>query len=153
MAITAIGIAARAITARAVTARAIALCSAQMDPGERNNGFRDRRSWAEFTVSGERDGEIYLVRARGELDMATEGDLAAELGRAIATDAEQILLDLTGVTFIDSMGIHLLVRTQRKTAGRLRLLPVEGEVRRLLELTGVANYLEFVAQPPERVRG
>jgi len=133
---------------------AIALCFAQMDPGERNDGFRDRRGWAEFTVSGKRDGEIYVVRARGELDMATEDELDAELNRAIASDAEQILLDLSGVTFIDSMGIHLLVRTQRKVAaGRLRLLPVEGEVRRLLELTGVAKYLEFVAQPPERVRG
>ena len=80
--------------------------------------------------------------------MATEPDLADELKRAIASDAERVLLDLSGVTFIDSMGIHLLVRTQRKVAaGRLRLLPVEGEVQRLLELTGVAKYLEFVEQP------
>jgi len=88
------------------------------------------------------------------LDMGTEGDLADELARAVATDAKHILLDLSGVTFIDSMGICLLVNAQRRVAaGRLRLLPVEGEVRRLLELTGVAKYLAFVSQPSDGVRG
>ena len=124
-----------------------------MDLAERTDGSRGRRSWAAFAVSGERDGDVYLVKAEGELDMATEGDLAEELARAVATDAEHILLDLTGVTFIDSMGICLLVSAQRRVAGRLRFLPVEGEVRRLLELTGVAKYLEFVAQPSDGVRG
>jgi anti-anti-sigma factor len=125
-----------------------------MDLCERNDGSRERRRWAAFTVSGDRNGDVYLVTAEGELDMATVGDLADELDRAAASDAKQILLDLSGVTFIDSMGIHLLVKAQRHVAqGRLRLLPVEGEVRRLLELTGVAKYLEFVSQPSDGVRG
>jgi anti-anti-sigma factor len=123
-----------------------------MKPGGLNGGSREGQNWAAFTVSGEREGDVYRVKAAGELDMATEGDLAEELARAVATDAEHILLDLRGVTFIDSMGICLLVSAQRRVAERLRLLPVEGEVRRLLELTGVARYLEFVAQPSMGVR-
>ena len=69
-----------------------------------------------------------------------------------------LLLDLSDVTFIDSTGVALLVRTNRQVAaGRLRLVPVEGQVRRVLELTGLTRYLEFVTEPsngvpPRRVR-
>ena len=101
---------------------------------------------AVFTACGDRDGDVYLVKAEGELDAGTEDVLADELNRAVATDAKHILLDLSDVTFIDSTGLDLLVRTNRRVAaGRLRLVPVEGQVRRVLELTGVAGYLEFVS--------
>ena len=91
------------------------------------------------------------MKAEGELDLGTEDVLADELNRAVASDAKHILLDLSGVTFIDSTGIQLLVRTNRQVAaGRLRLVPVDGQVRRVLELTGVAGCLEFVMEPYTR---
>ena len=49
------------------------------------------------------------MKAEGELDLGTEDVLADELNRAVASDARHILLDLSGVTFIDSTGIQLLV--------------------------------------------
>ena len=108
---------------------------------------------AAFSACGDRDGDVYLVKAEGELDAGTEDILADELNRAVATDAKHILLDLSDVAFIDSTGVALLVRTNRQVAaGRLRLLPVEGQVRRVLELTGVAGYLEFVTEPSDGVR-
>lgn len=106
---------------------------------------------AVFNARGDCDGHVYLVKAEGELDLGTEDVLADELNRAVASDAKHILLDLSGVTFIDSTGIQLLVRTNRQVAaGRLRLVPVDGQVRRVLELTGVAGCLEFVTEPYTR---
>ena len=108
---------------------------------------------AGFHASANRDGDVYLVRAEGELDVGTAGVLADELDRAAATDAKLIVLDLSDVTFIDSTGIGLLVKTSRRwAAGRLRLIPVEGQVRRVFELTGVAEYLEFVTESPDAAR-
>ncbi len=109
------------------------------------------RARATFRVRGDRYGDVYLVKAEGELDLATADVLADELNRAEATDAKQILLDLSDLAFIDSTGIHVLVTAHRQLAdGRLRLLPVNGQVRYVLDLTGVAGYLRFV---PEAVDG
>ena len=120
----------------------IALCLQQMDSGSQPPPLVYDE--AAFNVSGDRDGDVYLVKAEGELDLGTEDVLADELNRAVATDAKHILLDLRGVTFIDSTGICLLVRTHREVpAGRLRLVAAGGQVRRMLELTGVAECFEL----------
>ena len=105
-----------------------------------------------FNARGDCDGHVYLVKADGELDLGTEDVLADELNRAVASDAKHILLDLSGLTFIDSTGIRLLVRTHRQVAARrLRLVPgADGQVRRVLQLTGVAGCLEFVTEPYTR---
>jgi anti-sigma B factor antagonist len=99
-----------------------------------------------FSVRTERDADVYLLTVIGELDLATREALHDELARAEASDAARILLDLSGVTFIDSAGICTILAASRRSAvngRRLRLLPVSGQVRRVFELTGVLNRLEF----------
>ena len=59
--------------------------------------------WVTFS----RHGSAELVRLTGEIDLAN----APEIGRAIATHttaAGAVLIDLTGVSFLDSAGVRLL---------------------------------------------
>jgi anti-sigma B factor antagonist len=59
--------------------------------------------WVTFS----RLGSAELVRLTGEIDLAN----AHDIGRAIArhtTAAEAVLIDLTGVSFLDSAGVRLL---------------------------------------------
>jgi anti-anti-sigma factor len=44
---------------------------------------------------------VHIVASAGELDLATADGVQRELGRVAATDARSIILDLSGVTFMD----------------------------------------------------
>jgi anti-anti-sigma factor len=88
----------------------------------------------------EQDGRTVLT-ASGEVDLLTAATLERPLEDAL-TAREPLLLDLSGVSFIDSTGLRLLLearnRAARPGAGGLALrLGDGGRVRRLLDLTGV----------------
>ena len=56
----------------------------------------------------------------------------------------RILLDLRGVTFLDASGVAFiaaLYRAARGRGGELRLVGVDGSVRRLLEISGVLRII------------
>jgi anti-anti-sigma factor len=51
-----------------------------------------------------------VVRFVGELDMSTEGPASAEIERVQADPPRVVGLDLSGVRFIDSTGLRLILR-------------------------------------------
>ncbi|MCA1677564.1 MAG: STAS domain-containing protein [Actinobacteria bacterium] len=83
----------------------------------------------------------------GELDLASAASVEDELTAVEATDARQIVLDLSGLTFMDSSGVHLIARADarcRAAAKPLRLLRGPPHIHRVFELA-VADTLPFVA--------
>jgi anti-sigma B factor antagonist len=97
-----------------------------------------------------RDGSLVLV-LEGELDIATSPLLDEALVRARGTNAASILVDLHAVSFIDSSGLHVLIRHTREEDGRARVRLTKGspQTRRLFELSGAMHYLPFVSGPGE----
>lgn len=78
------------------------------------------------------------VTASGELDMTSAPDLINVLRHAIrAYGPSRVDLDLTGVTFMDSTGLQVLVAANSDVGGGLRITGTSPAVHRLLELTGV----------------
>jgi anti-sigma B factor antagonist len=55
------------------------------------------------------DGEVHVVSVSGELDLHTAGELSAELEGVIARRPKRIVVDLGGVTFLDSTALGALV--------------------------------------------
>jgi anti-sigma B factor antagonist len=100
-----------------------------------------------LSVHPERVKDVYRLTISGELDLATRDTLRAELERAEAGEARRLVLDLCDLTFIGSTGIALLVEAhQRLVADGTRfrvLLSVDGQVREVLELTGLTEVLDF----------
>ncbi|MGH2917599.1 MAG: STAS domain-containing protein [Solirubrobacteraceae bacterium] len=97
-------------------------------------------------MSSERDGASHTICLFGELDLATAGAVERELERVEAGDAEAIVLDLSGLTFISSTGIALLLGAHSRSRGdsdRLALLRGPASVQRVFELTGVDDLLPF----------
>ena len=81
-----------------------------------------------------RDGQLIVS---GDMDLATAPVLqraAAKLGGG------SLALDLSGVAFIDSTGLHLLVDL-RRAHGRLRLVGSSPAVDKLLAITDTRDYL------------
>jgi len=51
-------------------------------------------------------GEIVLVTVSGEVDMSNARDLAGAVWRRMSNDHHGLVLDLSGVRYLDSAGIH-----------------------------------------------
>ena len=100
-----------------------------------------------FEMEVHDDGALLLVTVSGELDMATVPGVREELERC-APGRRAIVLDLRGVTFMDSTAIRMLLELRRGAEGdRFAVVPPPGEVGRPLDLTGVRPLLRCVSEP------
>ncbi len=106
-------------------------------------------------VTAEPLDDARLVRAAGEIDLST----VAALRRAVDAarkEAVTVLLDLSGVTFIDSSGLHLLLEASRSSAASdwafFVVRPSE-VVQRLIDLSDTAGRLTIFDPTAERVLG
>ena len=93
-------------------------------------------------------GETAVVRASGELDLAT----APALERAIAAPMDDpgvrsITLDLRPLRFIDSTGLRIVLTTDgrlRADGRRLQVIKGRPSVHRVFELALLEERLDFV---------
>jgi anti-sigma B factor antagonist len=104
----------------------------------------DRRQpqLGQFHVDTERDGDRVLVRPSGELDLATVERLRDALDRAQARETALIVLDLSGLEFVDITGVHAIVdgeRSAKLNGYEFGLVGATGEVARALGICGVAR--------------
>lgn len=91
-------------------------------------------------VLADRDATILLLR--GELDLGSAPVLEQAL-REAEDGRGRLVVDLSELSFIDSTGIHLLLKAHLRTDGRLSLRPGPPEVQRVLAVTKVADRFHF----------
>lgn len=106
----------------------------------------------ELRIVCRRDDGATTFELQGELEFASVPDLERELEHAHADGAGRVVLDLRGVTFIDSTGIRTLLEfVQRSRAARQRaaLVRPNGLVLRTLKISGVDRMLPFVDEPSQ----
>jgi anti-anti-sigma factor len=98
----------------------------------------------DFDLTLTRENGACRVALRGELDLGT----AAQLEQALAEAGDDVLLDLRGLTFMDSTGVRVLLEAAER--GGLRILPPrEGGARVTIEETGIAPLLPLVREDTE----
>jgi anti-sigma B factor antagonist len=98
-------------------------------------------------IRTDQSGTTHFLILSGELDLSCCDAVEEELTRIESNGAEQIVLDLDAVDFIDSNGIALLVAALRRDQGgrRVRFIPSRSEdVQRLLELCGLKRHFPFI---------
>ena len=97
-----------------------------------------------FAVSTETTDELVVISCTGELDIATAPDVERAIGDAVATDAPKLIrLDWSGLTFMDSTGIRLLLSTVRrcKEAGFELVWDLSPPAQRALDAVGIHDDL------------
>ena len=97
-----------------------------------------------------------LVALRGELDLLTVSKVAEVLNglEPQADGVRHVVLDLRGLTFMDVLGLHELIRQNEfARSNRHNLAVVRGTdaIQRVLELTGVHEMLVLVDDPDDLV--
>jgi anti-sigma B factor antagonist len=92
----------------------------------------------DFNVSVDQRGRLRVVEVEGEVDVLT----APHLGAAVDDEDnyDELIIDLTKVPFMSSVGLGLVSRLHRQLKRRragLALVGVQDDVLRLLEVTGL----------------
>ena len=93
-----------------------------------------------------REDGAHVVCLYGELDMSTADVLERELQRLEASDGTRIVVDLSGLAFMDSSGLRALLAAHaraRTDGDRLSLLRGRPEVQRIFEITATDSILPF----------
>jgi anti-sigma B factor antagonist len=88
-----------------------------------------------------------VVAAFGELDMVTVDELDAALRQALEGGSRRLVLDLRGLTFMDSQGLHLVIgwsSLAEKCGVAFTIIQGGPAVRRLFEIVGLLDRLPFV---------
>jgi anti-sigma B factor antagonist len=94
--------------------------------------------------------DVMVVSPAGELDLSNAETFSDAIAGACAERPKSLVLDLTGLTFMDSSGLRILLDTwnEAELSGlRLTLVvPKDGLVRRVLEISGCTGVLPIVDQ-------
>lgn len=89
-----------------------------------------------------------VVAIAGELDLGTAPRLNAALGSSAVVQSDAVLVDLSGVTFMDSTGLKLLLTLDndlRGRGGRMAIACPDGAARLLFDVTGIDVHLQLYA--------
>jgi len=94
----------------------------------------------------ERDVQADVVRLSpvGELDLATVPQLEQEVMTMLSRDLRDVVIDLSGLTFIDSSALRLFLMLNQRAADdgwRLGLVNPSEQVRSVLSITGAEQSL------------
>jgi anti-anti-sigma factor len=98
----------------------------------------------DVSVTTQRHDGVTVVAVEGEIDLASGGRLEQEITAALADPGTGVVVDLHGVTFLDSSGISVLLKGRRlaDTQGvDYRVTGASNMVRQVLDLTGVWGHL------------
>jgi anti-sigma B factor antagonist len=85
-----------------------------------------------------------IVAVSGEVDVCADAPLQQALLRIIRERGARLMLDVSGVSFMDCAGLRALLATRRRAelrGGFMRLVATSAAVRRIIELTGAHEAL------------
>jgi anti-sigma B factor antagonist len=99
--------------------------------------------------------DSYVIAAAGELDMYTVTPLREKLEDVLDRGGRNVLVDLTGVSFLESTTIGVLLEAAgrlRSTSGHLVLVADDPRVLRVFGIAGLERVLRVESSLPEGVQ-
>lgn len=106
----------------------------------------EERVSVEYSHSRSGARQVPVVHANGDLDIATVDSLRDEVAEILAERPPALVIDLTGVAFFDSSGLHALDeirRTAEEQGTTLGLICPHARLMKLFEITDLKDLFEF----------
>jgi anti-sigma B factor antagonist len=94
------------------------------------------------------DSDAHVITVRGEIHVLTAPQFAKRLNSAIESGKTTIVLDLSGLEFIDSTGLSVLLNGLRlvtQKQGRMALACANPTVLRLFQITSLETTFDIFA--------
>ncbi len=108
-----------------------------------------------FELSEESSGAgAHIICVRGEIHVSTAPEFAQRLSAAIDGGKTLVVLDMTGVEFIDSTGLSVLLNGLRLVTqmhGRLALVCTNPTVLRLFQITSLDATFDIFDDRPKAI--
>ena len=110
-----------------------------------------------FSVNTEQlSDDAYLIALAGEVDLYTAPEFKQELLDVIGKGGNQVVVDLTETTFIDSTTLGVLVggvKRLRTNDGQLSLICSDRNITKIFEITGLDRVFRIHASREEALQG
>ena len=97
-----------------------------------------------MTINVERDFELVTLEITGRLDTTTAPNLESVINE-LPEDTKELIFDMSGVEYISSAGIRVLLGAYKKlntNQGIMRIEKANDMVREVFEMTGLLELLE-----------
>lgn len=99
------------------------------------------------------DAGRLTCRIAGEVDLANSGEIFAALSRSLTAEHEELVVDLSETSYIDSAGLSLLVdinnRLRTRRTGMVVAAPPGSAAARLLSLSGLDKVIAIEPAPDD----
>jgi anti-sigma B factor antagonist len=95
----------------------------------------------DFSIETEQVGSgRHVIALTGEVDLYTAPELKAQMLESIANGADEVVVDFTDTTFIDSTTLGVLVsgvKRLREKGGTLSIVCSDRNITKIFEITGL----------------
>ncbi len=104
----------------------------------------------------ELNGGVRLIKLEGRLDLNGTYSIEVQFVNRCAGEKVRVLVDLSGVSYVSSVGIPMLVNTAKSVmsqGGKLAFLNPQENVFKVLELVGVSHVIPIYYDQKEALKG
>jgi anti-anti-sigma factor len=99
-------------------------------------------------VDIEQRDDVVIARLRGELDISVADSTRRKIGEAVPTSARGVVVDMSGLDFMDSSGVSMLFALARQVGSHRQQLVVVAPTGR--PVARVLQIVEFGRAAPVR---
>ncbi|HUJ66288.1 MAG TPA: STAS domain-containing protein [Acidimicrobiales bacterium] len=111
-------------------------------PREARHHGSGAESTGELSLRTVRAGRYLVIEAYGEIDIANGDELRIMIDSCLDGGAEQLIVDLSGVRFMDSSGLNVLIGTARRLgAGSFGVVVSRPSIRKIFSVTGIDHII------------
>ena len=103
-------------------------------------------------LTSEVENGVALYHIIGRIDATTCHDLESAIGSAMRGGASRIIFDLSGVDFISSAGLRVILVTAKTAAaagGGLAIFGVQSVVNEVFSISGIGKMIPIVSEETE----
>ena len=95
-------------------------------------------------ITQKKEADCLTISLEGRVDSVSSGDFQAYLDENFTSDVQKLILDFSGVDFISSKGLRILVSLYKNLNGRsMVILKPNASVLEVLRLSGLLNFFQI----------
>ena len=97
-------------------------------------------------ITQKRKGDIVVIAITGEIDLYNAPEIKDIINKLVEERIYNVIIDLEGVSYIDSSGIGALISSLsnlKKYQGGLKIINVFASVKKVFELTKLTSFFEI----------
>ena len=102
----------------------------------------------QLVIDSRREGDSLVLALRGELDLTSAPVFDRELEQVALSNPGRLVIDLSGLSFMDSTGLRALLQAREQASANQQELALRRgprQVQRVLELTKTDEVFTFEA--------